>query len=63
MTVVQAKRPLVPGADSAPFMDNPSRQIAAGMGTVIVHDIGPAFVEKHGQLKVPPLNIFTAPLF
>src|SRR5688500_3904318 len=47
---VEAEGPVVPRADGAAVFDEPSGEVAAGVGAGVVDHADGALVEEHGQL-------------
>ena len=58
VAAVQAKGPVVPGTDGAVVFDVSGSEGAAGVGAVVVHDVGLAVVEEDGELVAVDFDVF-----
>src|SRR3954471_22994286 len=63
LAVVEAERPVVPGADGAAVFDGPRGEVAAGVGAVVVDYADHAAVEKNRELKAADLDVLAPPFF
>ena len=60
---VEAEGPVVPGADGAVVFDVAGGEGAAGVGAVIVEDVGLAVVEEDGELVAVDFDVFALAFF
>jgi hypothetical protein len=58
VAAVEAEGPVVPGADGAVVFDVAGGEGAAGVGAVVVHDVGSAVVEEDGELVAVDFDVF-----
>src|SRR5687768_10049184 len=58
LAVVEPERPVVPGADGAPFVDVPAGEVAAGVRTGVVDDEDLLVLDEDRELKPVDLDVF-----